>query len=110
MTIRVTRKTARLLRIMLAVHTSQQRDPTFRVRNRTLMEKAEISVSGFHNLVRRLEGDGLVEGDIEVLPEGTYRPRHIYFQLTDNGAEWARQALAQYDHRPWRRIRKRTNS
>lgn len=104
--LRANRKTIRLLRVLLYLHDARQHSkPNREASPRELMEKAELSVRAFYDLINRLEGNGLVEGEFEVLPEGVHRPRHIFYRLTKSGVPRAAEMVVKHDRR-WRRFRK----
>jgi hypothetical protein len=111
-TFRVTRKTARLLRVLLNVHADRKyaakAGATFHMSSRSMMEEARISVSSFYVLMDRLEQNGWVEGEWGVVPAGVTRPRPRYYHLTEQGVTWARAAL-QHRERPtiWNRLMRR---
>ena len=99
MTIRVTRKTARLLRVLLNVHADREYakkaspHAVYHMSSMKIMEEARIGSGTFYPLIARLERHHWVEGEWEVLPEGTNRPRRRYYHLTEAGVIAARGAL-----------------
>lgn len=103
MTIRITRKTARLLRALLGA-----REFSFPVPSADLMRHARTSSGTFYPLITRLERDGWVEGKWETVPEGEIRPPRRFYSLTPHGFAMARQAIEEDTERPaiWHRIKK----
>lgn len=99
-TIRVTRKTAKLLDLMLTAR-------RFNTHTTASMAMREgIGSGSFYPLIVRLENAGFVYGEWEVLPEGTERPPRRFYYLTEDGARWAWAATQEYDNRApwWKRI------
>lgn len=103
MTVRITRKTTRLLRAMLAV-----RGAPFPVKSLDLMRNARIGSGSFYPIIARLEREGWVEGEWEVLPEDATRPRRRYYHLTETGVTAARAATQRDNNRIafWDRVMK----
>lgn len=97
MTIRITRKTARVLRVLLNVHADREyaakAGGSFNMSSRSMMEEARISVSSFYVLMDRLEQHGWIEGEWEVVPKGVNRPRRRFYHLTESGVIAARAAI-----------------
>lgn len=108
---RVTRKTARLLRVLLNVHADREyaakaaKGASYHKNNRAIMEEAHISASSFYVLMDRLERHGWVEGEWEVAPGGR-KPRRRFYHLTEPGVDAARAAIRQRNARSalWRKL------
>lgn len=86
---RMTIATQLVLRALLA-------EPTQELYGLQICEAAGLPSGTIHPILARLEGQGWLESrweDIE--PEAVGRPRRRYYQLTKDGAERARIALAQ---------------
>lgn len=89
MSVRVTRKTARLLQAMLD---AQEFDHP--VLSADLMRHAHISANRFFPLMAALQNAEWVEEEWEVLPEGEHRPRHLFYKLTPFGTLAAQEEVA----------------
>lgn len=99
-TIRVTRKTARLLDLMLDARRFNV--PT----TAAMVMKKKVGPGSFYPLIIRLEGAGWVYSEWKELPEGAERPRRRFYYLTEDGARWAHEAVKEYDALPpwWMRV------
>ncbi|MGH3780816.1 MAG: PadR family transcriptional regulator [Pseudonocardiaceae bacterium] len=85
---RMTLPTQLVLRAILA-------EPTHEMYGLQIGQAAELPSGTIHPILARLEGCGWLESrweDIDPAKEG--RPRRRYYQLTNEGAERARTALA----------------
>lgn len=105
-TIRVTRKTARLLRVLLGVHESRafaaSIECSYHMGSREVMRLAQLHPGSFYPLVDRLEEHGWVEREKETVPASEDRPPRTFYCLTEDGARLARQAVQEDDVRtPW---------
>ena len=86
---RMTLPTQLVLRALLA-------EPTQEMYGLQICGQAGLPSGTIHPILARLERLGWVEShweDIDARKEG--RPRRRYYRLTEDGAEWARIALAQ---------------
>lgn len=112
--IRVTRKTARLLRVLLVVHVQREYAKSingeFHMPSREMMEIARLGVGSFYPLTARLEACGWVKGEWEEVPEGENRPRRYFYHLTEPGVIAARQAVQEDSAHPplWQRLTRKT--
>lgn len=92
--VRVNRKTARLLRILLATDgTRRILDPDYHMPSTRLMNEAGVGSGSFYPIIARLERHGWVEGEWEVVPDGVNRPRRRFYHLTDTGVTFAERTL-----------------
>lgn len=87
MTIRITRKTARLLQALLDARKTYTITP-----NPHLMDRSGIRGTAFYQLMADLQNAGWVEEYWEPLGDG--RPRRLFFRLTSSGAQQATDAVA----------------
>lgn len=87
MTVRVTRKTARLLKALLDARNS------FPVPSRDLMRDSRVTAGSYYVLMARLETAGWVESEWEVVPEDEVRPRRRFYRFTEQGVTLAEQAV-----------------
>lgn len=101
--IKVTRKTARLLCVLLEVHEGRETiGPLFHMSSAAMARQARLGIGSFYLLMVRLEGAGWVESEKEKVPEGVNRPPRAFYHLTEDGVRWAEQALKEHDNRkPW---------
>lgn len=113
MTVRVTRKTARLLRTLLVIDKlrklSKELDRAiYHMPSREIMERAGVGPGSFHTIMARLETAGWVTHEWEVVPEGQTRPRHLFYHLTEPGVIAAQSAIKENGNRItlWDRIMK----
>jgi len=112
MTVRVTHKTARLLKQLLVIDKLRKlaadTDSAYHMPSREIMERAGVGSGSFYPIMSRLEAAGWVEYEWEVVPEGRNRPRRLFYHLTEPGVIAARSAVKQDDNRitVWDRIMK----
>jgi DNA-binding PadR family transcriptional regulator len=88
MTVRITRKTAQLLQVLL-----DARKFRVQVSIADMVKGAQVSRRKFDSLIAALQNAEWVEEEWEVVPTGQNRPRHLYYKLTPHGATKAEQAL-----------------
>lgn len=85
----MTLPTQRVLRVFLA-------DPSREMYGLQICGAAELPSGTIHPILARLEDWGWLESHWEnVKPQEEGRPRRRYYRLTEDGAESARNALAQ---------------
>lgn len=113
MTVRVTRKTARLLRTLLVIDklrklSKETGAAAYHMPSREIMKRAGVSSGSFYPIMARLESHSWVETEWEVVPEGQHRPRRLFYYLTEPGVIAARSAMKENDNRItlWDRIMK----
>lgn len=120
-TVRVTRKTARLLRVFLdplneqeyahAVLKNEPDSPVF-ISALELMRRARLSSGSLYPLLDRLESNYWIRSEKEELPAGSQRPARRFYGLTEDGAKLAQRAVEDDDRRLswWQRITGRTQA
>ncbi len=87
--LRMTLATQLVLRVLLA-------EPTRETYGLQVCQDAGLPSGTIHPILARLERLGWLESQWEnVDPQEEGRPRRRYYRLTEDGAEWARIALAQ---------------
>ena len=58
-----------------------------------MMKATGLSSGSLYPILQRLEDDGWIEGDWELLPDDAQRPRRRYYRLTATGLPAARAEL-----------------
>lgn len=113
MTIRITRKTARLLDTLLVIHKMRRlaREATggnYHMPSYEIMRRSNIGPGSFYPIMERLEASGWVESEWETVAQGHNRPRRLFYRLTEDGVTWARTAVKKDARRItlWDRIMK----
>lgn len=109
--VRVTRRTARILRVLLQIHELRKtRGKHFHVENREVMYRARVSAGTFYPVITRLEANGWVKEVEEKEQEGDTRPPRTFLHLTTAGVILARAAVAEDEARApvWQRMWRRT--
>lgn len=99
MSLRITRKTDRMLRILLCLRYVESQGGHLDILTRDIIEQSGMSGPHFYSVIAQLEASGLVEGRIEVLPPGVNRARHTFFHLTEEGTIWAKEIIKERDRR-----------
>jgi hypothetical protein len=90
---RITRKAARLLNALYAVHIIRSVDhPDWGVENKNwhmnnvdLAKAAKLRLFTFYPLIELFHDNGWVEREREQVPEGVNRAPHTYYHLTEKG-------------------------
>lgn len=104
-TIKVTRKTARLLRVFLDAHRFQA--PVTGL----MAMRAGVGAGSFYPLAERLEEAGWVRSEWEEPTVAADRPRRRFYYLTEDGVPRA-EAAVRYDKERksfWKQLRKLIN-
>jgi hypothetical protein len=109
--IRVTRKTRRLLHVLLTLDEERKLGETaglnFHMPSSKVMQAARLSPASYYPLIARLEREGWVEGEWEQTPADKVGPRRLFYHLTAQGVVWTKRALEKDSKSLWRRLTRR---
>lgn len=101
--VRVTAKTARLLRVLLKVHEEQTKAKAlgneYHMSSRMMMQRAQMTAVTYYPLIARLVENGWVKEVKEKLPKSVTRPPRHFYHLTPVGHTLAEKAVAEDDKR-----------
>lgn len=104
-TVRVSRKTARILRVLWSAYRFQRINPEATVSSASVMRVARVGSGSYYPIMARLENSGWVVARKEDVPKDANRPPRTFYCLTDKGADLAREAIAEDDQRFLTRLR-----
>lgn len=107
--VRVTAKTARLLRILIEVHDEETKAKAvggeYHMTSREMMRRSRLAAASFYPIIVLLAEYGWIREVREKLPRSVVRPPHHFYHLTSTGLALAKKAVEEDDKR-WRVLRR----